>query len=99
MAKKKNFWYVLVITNYGPVFVTKVNNTNKTAEWNSLEKPLELDAFWAKDLALGLNLNFNLAYPVCYPIEIDTQPYNYKDFDIKFEEKGKDLEMEETENV
>ena len=31
MAKKKTYYYVLVMTNYGPVFVTKVYR--KTAEW------------------------------------------------------------------
>ena len=77
MAKKKNFWYVLVMTNYGPVFVTKINYGNRTAEWNKLEKPLEMSAERAKDLATGLMMNFNTALPVCSPIAIEMQLYYY----------------------
>ena len=64
--------------NNGPVFVTKINYGNRTAEWNMLEKPLEMDMERAKDLALGLMLNFNTAFPVCCPIEMENQPYYYE---------------------
>ena len=77
MAQKKNYYYVLVMTNSGPTFVTKVNHSNKTAEWNKLEKPLELEKFWAEDLVLGLNLNLNVAFMVCSKFQIDYQPYLY----------------------
>ena len=52
-SKKKLHYYVLVISEDGPKFVTKVNNSDKTAEWNYDEKPLEFDKFWAEDLATG----------------------------------------------
>ena len=94
--KKKNHYYVLVISNQGPIFVTSVNNANKTAMWNWEEKPKEFDKYYAEDLVLGLNLNFHQAYLVSHPVEIDTQPYNYKDWSIEFVER-KDGEEEETE--
>lgn len=88
MAKKQNYWYVLVMTNHGPVFVTKINYSNKTAEWNKDEKPLEMDASRAKDLTLGLNLNLNSAFAVCQPFKIDAQPFRYElgEFEWKFNE-------------
>ena len=87
MAKKQNYYYVLVMTNNGPVFVTKVNNANKTAEWNKLEKPKEFTKFWAEDLTLGLNLNFNMAFTVCSKFEIDYQPYYYNKGQFEWKEK------------
>ena len=84
MAKKKNYYYVLVISNNGPVFVTKVNYSNKTAEWNCLEKPLEFGKTQAEDLVFGLNCNFHTAFLVTHPFELDTQPYNYKNWKIDF---------------
>ena len=75
--KKKNYWYVLVMTDNGPVFVTSVEYSSKTAHWNNTEKPLEMDMSRAKDLVLGLNLNFHAAFTVCQPFEIDSQPYIY----------------------
>lgn len=84
MANKKNYWYVLVMTNYGAKFVTKINYSNRTAEWDGVEKPLEMDMNRAKDLAFGLMCNFNQAYPVCAPIELDNQPYVYADGHFKW---------------
>ena len=92
---KKNFWYVLVMSDGGPVFVTSVNYANKTAEWDKSEKPLELDVNRAQDLAMGLCLNFHMAYAVCQSFELDSQPYNYQHWNIKWEEK----EDEEDEAV
>ena len=78
MAKKKStFYYVLVITGAGPVFVTSVDYSDKTAHWDKDKAPLELDKYRAEDLTLGLNLNGHLAYPVCSKWEIDGQPYRY----------------------
>lgn len=76
-SKKKNFWYVLVLASDGPAFVTAVHRSDKTAEWNKTDKPLELGEYWAKDLAFGLMCNFFTAYPVCIPVEMETQPYRY----------------------
>ena len=99
MAKKKNFWYVLVLTNEGPKFVTKVNNLNKTAEWDKLAKPLDFSEVYAKDLALGLMMNWFTAYPICAPIELDHQPYRYNEghFEWVKNEEPKEEKKEEVE--
>lgn len=76
--KKKNFWYVLVMTETGPAFVTKVDRADKSAWWNKEENPLELGEFFAKDLAFGLQCNMHSAFAVCHPVEINYQPYMYK---------------------
>lgn len=90
MASKKFHYYVLVMSNGGPKFVTKINYHNMTAEWDGEEKPLEMDKSRAEDLVIGITLNFNVAYMVCQPFEIDSQPYRYSDFDIEFVEKEKE---------
>ena len=89
MAKKRNYWYVLVLTSDGPVFVTKVNYADKTAEWDNLEKPLEMTQSQAQDLTLGLNLNLTVAFAVCQPFALETQPYRYSigHFEWKYNEE------------
>ena len=78
MAKKKNWWYVLVLSaKGGPTFVTAIHHANKTAEWNKKEPPLEMEMFWAKDLALGLMLNFTTAFAICSPIPLHDHGFNY----------------------
>lgn len=77
MAKKSNYWYVLVCTDEGPKFVTKIHHFEKVAEWNETEAPLELSKSSAQDLAMGLTLNFNIAYAVCQSWQIDTHPFLY----------------------
>lgn len=91
-TKKKKHYYVLVITESGPKFVTKVNYGDKTAEWNYDETPLELDKFWAEDLVLGLNLNMHTAFLVCQNWELDSQPYRYNEWKIKWEKREKEGE-------
>lgn len=86
MASKKNHYYVMVITDEGPKFVTKVNHSNKTAEWNTEDEPLEMGKYQAEDLVMGLNLNFIQAYLICHPITIDAHPYRYSAYHIKWEE-------------
>ncbi len=86
---KEEYWYVLVMSNEGPIFVTKVGE-KKTAYWNKDEKPLEMYDERAKQMALGLTVNGNTAVAVCNPYKIDYQPYNYKYYEIKFEEKQRD---------
>lgn len=88
--KTKKHYYVLVMTEAGPKFVTKVNNMDKTAEWNYKEKPLEFDKFWAEDLVLGLNLNFHTAYLICQNWEIEHQPYRYESYKIEWAEREKE---------
>lgn len=76
--KQKSYWYVLVLTNDGPTFVTKVNYSDKSAEWKKDEKPEEFGGeAWAKDLVLGLTWNGYTAFAVCSQFELDTQPYRY----------------------
>jgi hypothetical protein len=85
-SKKKNHYYVLVMTDAGPKFVTKINYSNKTAEWNTDDAPLEMGKYQAEDLVLGLNLNFNQAYMICHPITLESHPYRYDAYHIKWEE-------------
>lgn len=87
MTKKKYYYYVLVFTNEGPVYVTSVNNTNKYAHWNKNEAPKEFSATYAEDLVLGLNLNFHHAVLIKSRFEIDKQPYRYDSYEIKFEKR------------
>ena len=77
MAKKQNYYYVLVMTNNGPVFVTSVDNANKTAHWDATKAPQELGKYAAEDLALGLGCNGFVAYAVSTKWELDNQPYRY----------------------
>lgn len=86
-TKKKKHYYVLVITDEGPKFVTKVNYGDKTAEWNYDEKPLEFEKVWAEDLVLGLNLNMNQAYLICQNWEIESQPYRYNEWKISWQKR------------
>lgn len=86
MAKKQNYYYVLVFTNNGPAYVTSVDYRNKTARWDKLEKPLELGQSSAKDLCFGLNCNFTSAVVVCMPTEIEYQPYRYDAFEFEVKE-------------
>ena len=58
----KYLYYVLVATEDGAKFVTKVDNATKTAYWGSNEKPLPLNKTYADDLALCLTLNFHPAF-------------------------------------
>ena len=87
MTAKKIHYYVLVMSDNGPIFVTKVNHSNHTAEWNWKEKPLELTKFVADDLVLGLNLNLHSAFLVAQPFEIEVQPYNYMSWKIEWKER------------
>ena len=77
MANKKNYWYVIVMTESGAKFVTDKDYASKTAFWDGLEPPAEFGRYSAEDLAMGLMLNGYLAYAVMSPIEIDAQPYRY----------------------
>ena len=77
MAQKKNWYYVLVLSESGPVFVTSIEYATKYAHWDKLENPLSLDKSQAEDLTIGLNLNFHTAFMVCSKFELDTQPYLY----------------------
>ena len=58
----KYLYYVVVRTEDGAKFVTKVDNATKTAYWDSKEKPLPFNKSYADDLALCLSINFYPAF-------------------------------------
>ena len=92
---KKNHWYVLVMSDNGPVFVTSVEYSPKVAHWDKDKAPMELDKYRAEDLTLGLNLNFHTAFAVCSKFELDQQPYNYKDWQIEWKERKDEVQEDE----
>ena len=69
----KYLYYVLVVTNEGGKFVTKVDNATKTAYWDSKEKPLAFTKTQADDLALCLTLNFYPAFTLKSYHELKSQ--------------------------
>lgn len=85
---KRCYWYVLVMTNGGPVFVTEELD-HKTCRWEDTKPPMEFGAEYAKDMALGLIVNGSLAFAVCSRVELDHQPYRYDvgGFEWKFNEE------------
>lgn len=84
-TKKKIHYYVLVMTDEGPKFVTDTERS--WAHWNYNEKPMELDKTWAEEIARGLNLNMHLAYVIAQPWEIESQPYNYNEWKISWQKR------------
>ena len=76
MAKKKNYYYVLVCTDSGPVFVTGLGE-HHTAFWKRDDAPYELGRYMAENVACGLGLNFTEAFTVVMPYELTVQPYRY----------------------
>jgi len=78
MATRKNYYYVLVITDEGPKFVTSIPERNM-AEYNMLEKPMTFSSKeFADDVSMGLTVNFNLAYTIVSKYEIEHQPCYYE---------------------
>ena len=88
---KEEHWYILVLTDEGPKFLTKLLG-HKDAEWDMLQPPLELSEIMAKEIAFGLMVNFYMAYPVCAPIELSSQPYFYSKgkFNWEWNKEGED---------
>ena len=84
---KKNFYYVLVFTESGAKYVTKIPERNY-AEWNELEKPLDFNKSYAEDIAIGLCLNGYSAVVVMSPYEITTQPYNYEGYELRLQKRS-----------
>ena len=83
MAKKTRWYYVLVLTNDGPVFVTGIGE-HKTAFWKCDEKPKEFSKEYAEDVAFGLTINGHMAYAVCTRYELTSQPYRYDKGEFKW---------------
>ena len=69
----KYLYYVLVVTDDGGKFVTKVDNATKTAYWDSKGKPLAFSKSYADDLALCLTLNFYPAFTLKSYHELKSQ--------------------------
>ena len=77
MAKRKNYYYVLVMTSEGPKFVTGIPERNM-AEYDKLEKPMLFSSRdFADNVSMGLTMNFNLAYTIVSKYEIEHQPHYY----------------------
>ena len=88
MARKKNWYYIMVMTNDGPVLVTEIL-PNKYAKWDKEGKPLEFNKTRAEDIVYGLNLNLNMAFLVTSLYELDKQPYRYDQGKFIWKEKPK----------
>ena len=69
----KYLYYVVVATEDGAKFVTKVDNATKTAYWDSKEKPMSFNKSYADDLSLCLTLNFHLAFTLKSYHELKSQ--------------------------
>lgn len=89
MATKKTtyYYYVLVFTDAGPVYVTSVDNASHVAYWDKDKDPKALPKYYADDLAFGLGCNFIYAVVVTSKYEL-SQPYNYKDFECRLAPKS-----------
>lgn len=83
MSKTKYHYYVLVFSETGPAYVTKIL-PNHYAKWDKDQKPLEMSSSYAQDVYTGLCMNFHNAVLIRSLFEINTQPYNYEYWDIKF---------------
>ena len=86
MASKKYHYYVLVMTDEGPKYVTDIL-PHHVAEWNVKDKPLEMSASYAEDVYTGLCLNFFTAVLVKSRFEIEHHPYNYEKYEIQWNKK------------
>lgn len=90
MTRKKKWYYVMVMTNKGPVYVTGTDNATKVAYWNCSEKPMAMTKDYAEQMALGLAVNGYNAVACWFLYEHEYQPYNYDKYEISFERKGTD---------
>ena len=74
----KNYFYVLVLTDHGAVFVTGTG-AHHTAFWDCKKAPLHFSKTYAEEMAWGLRLNGHTAYMVTVPYELENQPYRYSE--------------------
>lgn len=74
---KKNHYYVLVLTENGPVFVTSVPERNWCV-WDKNEAPRDFGSkSYAEEIAWGLRMNGFQAYMITLDYEIGGQPFRY----------------------
>lgn len=88
MAKQKYYYYVLVFRDE-PLYVTSIDYSDKTSQWDRLGKPLEMSKDRATDLVFGLSLNFFSAVVVTSLYPLETQPYHYERGYLKWTEGEK----------
>lgn len=74
--KKTEYYYVLVFTEEGPVYVTSVERN--WAHWSKNETPMHFSKETAEQLAIGLSWNENSAVVVCSIVELPKHPYYYE---------------------
>ncbi len=91
MANQKNYYYVLVFTESGPVYLTSANNSSRYACWDREAEPIALSKSYAEDVVFGLRCNGYRAVMVTTKYE-ESQPYNYKDWNLTFVRKNTDEE-------
>ena len=78
MATRKNYYYVLVLTDEGPKFVTSIPERNY-AKYDKLEAPMLFTSRdFADDVSMGLTCNFIPAFTVVSKYEITSQSYHYE---------------------
>ena len=86
----KNYYYVLIFTDGGPVYVTSANNATSYARWDKNEVPRTFPKYYAEDIVFGLRCNGYCAVLVTVKDKLDYQPYRYESFDFKFIPKNND---------
>lgn len=89
MANQKNYYYVLVFTDNGPVYLTSANNSSRYACWDRTEAPKALSKSYAEDVVFGLRCNGYRAVLVTTKYE-ECQPYNYADWNLTFVRRTED---------
>ncbi len=92
MAKKKTYYYVLVFTNGGPVYVTSLGKKH-TCYWDKDQRPRILGRYEAEEISMGLRLNGVEAVAVMMPFELENQPYRYSDGSFEWIWKGDEIDV------
>ena len=76
--KQKHFYYIIVQSEGQAKFVTKIDNSTKTARWEANGKPLAVSKYYAEDVAFCLNLNYYPAFVLQSLYEIPEQIFYKK---------------------
>lgn len=71
--KNKNYYYIGVWTARGMKLVTEIDNSTKSARWESDKAPLCLSKAVAEDICWSLCMNFCTAVVIHSLWEIDKQ--------------------------
>lgn len=87
MANKKYYYYVLVLSETGAVFVTE--HDREYSYWDKDKVPMRYtNKQMADEESFGLTINGFLAYTITSTREIKYQPYRYDLGDWKWIKKG-----------